>query len=40
VSAEFSALAFTAWSAIGVSQLITPGALVEVRAIAADPAAT
>ncbi len=31
---------YPAWSAIGVSQLITPGALVELRAIAEDPAAT
>jgi enamine deaminase RidA (YjgF/YER057c/UK114 family) len=30
---------YPAWSAIGVSQLITPGALVELRAIAEDPAA-
>jgi len=28
---------YPAWSAIGVSQLITEGALVEVRVIAADP---
>jgi len=28
---------FPAWSAIGVSQLITEGALVEVRVIARDP---
>lgn len=28
---------YPAWSAIGVSQLITPGALVELRAIAEDP---
>lgn len=31
---------YPAWSAIGVSQLITPGALVELRAIAEDPATT
>jgi enamine deaminase RidA (YjgF/YER057c/UK114 family) len=30
---------YPAWSAIGVSQLITPGALVELRAIAEDPSA-
>jgi enamine deaminase RidA (YjgF/YER057c/UK114 family) len=30
---------YPAWSAIGVSQLITPGALVELRAVAEDPAA-
>jgi enamine deaminase RidA (YjgF/YER057c/UK114 family) len=30
---------YPAWSAIGVSQLITEGALVEIRAIAADPKA-
>ncbi|SRR6266568_65914 len=29
---------YPAWSAIGISQLITPGALVELRAIAEDPA--
>ena len=28
---------YPAWSAIGVSQLITGGALVEIRAIAVDP---
>ncbi|MEJ3653821.1 RidA family protein [Actinomycetes bacterium KLBMP 9759] len=28
---------YPAWSAIGVAELITPGALVEVRVIAADP---
>jgi enamine deaminase RidA (YjgF/YER057c/UK114 family) len=28
---------YPAWSAIGVSQLITEGALVEIRAIAVDP---
>lgn len=28
---------YPAWSAIGVSDLITPGALVELRAIAEDP---
>lgn len=28
---------YPAWSAIGVSQLITAGVLVEIRAIAADP---
>ena len=28
---------YPAWSAIGCSELITPGALVEIRAIAADP---
>ncbi len=28
---------YPAWSAIGVSQLITHGALVEIRAIAVDP---
>jgi enamine deaminase RidA (YjgF/YER057c/UK114 family) len=31
---------YPAWSAIGVSQLITPDALVELRAIAEDPVAT
>jgi enamine deaminase RidA (YjgF/YER057c/UK114 family) len=31
---------YPAWSAIGVSQLITEGALVEIRAIAADPKAS
>jgi enamine deaminase RidA (YjgF/YER057c/UK114 family) len=30
---------YPAWSAIGVSELITPGALVEVRVIADDPRA-
>jgi enamine deaminase RidA (YjgF/YER057c/UK114 family) len=30
---------YPAWSAIGVSQLVTEGALVEIRAIAADPRA-
>jgi enamine deaminase RidA (YjgF/YER057c/UK114 family) len=30
---------YPAWSAIGVSQLLTEGALVEIRAIAADPRA-
>jgi len=29
---------YPAWSAIGVSELITEGALVEIRAIAAKPA--
>jgi enamine deaminase RidA (YjgF/YER057c/UK114 family) len=29
---------YPAWSAIGVSQLITPGALAELRAVAEDPA--
>lgn len=28
---------YPAWSAIGVAELITPGALVEIRAIARDP---
>ncbi len=28
---------YPAWSAIGCSELITPGALVEIRVIAADP---
>lgn len=28
---------YPAWSAIGVSELITPGALVEIRVIARDP---
>jgi enamine deaminase RidA (YjgF/YER057c/UK114 family) len=28
---------YPAWSAIGVSQLITEGALVEIRAVAVDP---
>ncbi len=28
---------YPAWSAIGVSELITPGALVELRAVAEDP---
>ena len=31
---------YPAWSAIGVSQLITEGALVEIRVLAADPAAS
>jgi len=30
---------YPAWSAIGVSQLITDGALVEIRALAVDPSA-
>ncbi len=30
---------YPAWSAIGVSELITKGALVEIRAIAVDPEA-
>ncbi|CAN5527633.1 hypothetical protein BH20ACT17_BH20ACT17_08890 [soil metagenome] len=30
---------YPAWSAIGVSELITAGALVEVRAVAVDPGA-
>jgi enamine deaminase RidA (YjgF/YER057c/UK114 family) len=29
---------YSAWSAIGVSELITPGALVELRVVARDPA--
>jgi enamine deaminase RidA (YjgF/YER057c/UK114 family) len=28
---------YPAWSAIGVSELITPGALLEIRAVALDP---
>jgi len=31
---------YPAWSAIGISELITPGALVEIRAVATDPNAT
>lgn len=30
---------YPAWSAIGVSELITPDALVEIRAVASDPRA-
>jgi len=31
---------YPAWSAIGVSELITPRALLEIRAVASDPQAT
>lgn len=31
---------YPAWSAIGVSELITEGALVEIRAVAVDPSAS
>ena len=37
VKDEYLAGPYPAWSAIGVSELITPGALVELRAIAEAP---
>lgn len=37
VKSRYVTKPYPAWSAIGVSELITPGALVEIRVIARDP---